>query len=418
MNDQNVVPLWTLPTTESAVPDVFDGQSMTADRLSELRTVLAAMASFPIATLEAHPVSADLDRSHGMSLDSASPLALHLSQLVGQAGRACGSAAASKGGGVLYRMVVPAKFASQVGGGLLSPMAAKGAASGVHSALVGSSRIAGQASFVPVGAKLAGGAGAFAVAAPLVMMAVAAGVSLNAEHKRRQALDEIRALLKKLNNDALKAERIDLASCRDPITKATAILLDRGEIGQTVEVATASAKVNTAIARAEEHLKEWQSALAKLADKPVEVAKLKKEFPGIDEEGGEFYTRLALAEAAIALKKRIIVLQAVEHAQKDPANPFKSFVRVLRDDQERVIKLASELAELKRGLARLRLDRSHGVMDFTFTMGEVDQLLRTTYLMRELGEGVDLSGRQSDIAIEIVRNPDDSIVVFPAALIS
>ncbi len=415
MNDDNVVPLWTLPTTDSVVPDVFDGQSMTADRVSELRTVLAAMASVPIATLEAHPVPKNLDRSNGMSLDSASPLAVHLSQLVGQAGKVSSAAAVGTGGEVLYRMVVPAKFAAQVGGGLLSPMAAKGAAGGVHSALVGSSRIAGQASFVPVGAKLAGGAGAFAVAAPLVMMAVATGVSLNAEHKRKQALDEIRAALNKLNNDALKAERIELASCRDPITKATAILLDKGEIGQTVEVAAASAKVNTAIARAEEHLKEWQSGLAKLADKPVEIAKLKKDFPGIDEEGGEFYTRLALAEGAIALKKRVIVLQAVEHAQKDPANPFKSFVRVLKDDQERVIALESDLAELRRGLARLRLDRSHGVMDFTFTMGEVDHLLRTTYLMRELGEGLDLSGRQSDIAIEIVRNPDESIVVFPAA---
>jgi hypothetical protein len=311
-------------------------------------------------------------------------------------------------------MVVPAKFAAQVGGGLLSPMAAKGAAGGVRSALVGSAGIVGQASFVPVGAKLAVGASAFAVAAPLVMLVVAAGVSLNAERKRRQALDEIRSLLQKLNNDALKAERIELSSCRDPIAKATAILLDEGEIGQTVEVATASGKVNTAIAKAEEHLNEWQLGLAKLGDKPIEIPKLKKEFPGIDEAGGEFHTRLALAEMAIALKKRFIVLQAVEHAQKDPANPFKSFVRVLRDDQERVIKLESELAELKLGLSRLRLDRSHGVMDFTFSIGEVDQLLRTAYLMRELGDGIDASPRQSDIAIEIVRNSDESVVVFPA----
>jgi len=36
---------------------------------------------------------------------------------------------------------------------------------------------------------------------------------------------------------------------------------------------------------------------------------------------------------------RVIVLHA---------NPFKSFVRALRDDQERVIKLESELAELIR----------------------------------------------------------------------
>jgi hypothetical protein len=83
---------------------------------------------------------------------------------------------------------------------------------------------------------------------------------------------------------------------------------------------------------------------------------------------------------------RVIVLQAVEHAQKDPANPFKSFVRVLRDDQERVIKLESELAELKLSSSRIRLDRSHGVMDFTFSIGEVDQLLRTGYLVREVGD--------------------------------
>lgn len=414
MTDPKVVPVWTLITGDTTVPDVFDGEALTADRLAELRSVLAAMADVPIAMLEAHPVPGNLDRSSGMHLDSASPIAVQLSRLLAQAGKTPVATSIGTGGQVLYRMVVPAKFAAQVGGGLLSPMTSREVAGGVHSALVGSSRISGQASFVPVGAKLAGGAGAFAAAAPLVMMTVAAGLSLNAERKRMQALDEVRALLKKLHNDALKAERIELASCRDPISKATAILLDKGEIGQTVEVATASAKVNTAIARVEEHLKDWQRALAEICDKPVEIATLKKKFPGIDQGGGEFYTRLALAEMAVALKKRMIVIQGVEHAQKDPANQFTRFVRVLRDDQERVIKLESDLADLKRGLARLRVDRSHGVMDFTFTMGEVDHLLKTAYRLRDLGEGLDSHRRDSDVAIEIVRDADGSVVVFPA----
>ena len=119
-------------------PSIPGSETMTPERLAELRMVLAAMADTPIATLEAHPLPSDLDRSRGITLDAASPLATHLSQLISQT---------SKGvaGETLYRMVVPAKFAAQVGGGLLKPMTSK-AGSGVRSALVGSTGIVGQAS--------------------------------------------------------------------------------------------------------------------------------------------------------------------------------------------------------------------------------------------------------------------------------
>ena len=55
---------------------------MTAERLAELRNVLAALADSPIATLEVHPLPDILDRSRGIPLDAASPLAQHLSQLI------------------------------------------------------------------------------------------------------------------------------------------------------------------------------------------------------------------------------------------------------------------------------------------------------------------------------------------------
>lgn len=146
-----VVPVWTLATRDVSVPAIMD-DTMTPERLGELRTVLAAMADSPIATLEAHPMPKDLDRGARIHLDRASPLATHLSQLVGQTSKAAPAASTAAAGEVLYRMVVPAKVAAQVGSGLVKPMASKAVAGGVHSALRGSSRIAGQATFVPVAA--------------------------------------------------------------------------------------------------------------------------------------------------------------------------------------------------------------------------------------------------------------------------
>ncbi|WP_396908634.1 hypothetical protein [Mycolicibacterium sp.] len=424
-NDNNVVPVWTLATRDVSVPAILDGEAMTPARLTELRTVLAALADAPIATLEAHPAPKDLDRSRGLHLDSASPLAMHLSQLVSKTSSAAPAAGvAAAGGEVLYRMVVPAKVAAQVGSGLVKPMASKAVAGGVHSALRGSSKIAAQATFVPVAGKAAAagaaggaaaaGTAALTIAAPLVLMAVAVGVSAHADHKRQQAIENITTLLEQLHDDALQRERSALNGCRDAIDKATAILLDQGKIGVTLGLDSAVYAISTALAEAEERLKKWQRAITEVADRPVEIAKLRTTFDGIDEETGKFRAHLELAELAIALKKRVIVLQAVEHSQLDPSNPFEAFVGALKRDQQRVTELESGIAAVLQGLATLKLDRSHGVRDVVFSRGEVDQLLRTSYRLRELGAGVAAIDDKSDVAIEIVRDNDGSVVVLPA----
>ncbi len=422
-NDKTVVPVWTLTTRDVPVPAITDGNALTPQRLGELRTVLAALADAPIATLEAHPIPKGLDRSRGLPLDSASPLATHLSQLIGQTSKTAPAAAAGFGGEALYRMVVPAKVAAQVGTGLVKPMASKAASGGVHSALVGSSGIAAQATFVPVAGKTAAlgavggaaaGAGALTVAAPLVLMAVAVGVSAHAEQKRQQAIENITELLEKLHDDALQRERSALNGCRDAIDKATAILLDQGKIGAALGLDSAVYAISTAIAEAEQRLKKWQRGLATIDSGPVEIAVLRKTFEGIDEEAGDFRAHLELAELAIALKKRVIVLQAVEHAQLDPANPFENFVSTLKADQQRVTALEAGITAVLRRLSTLQLDRSHGVRDFVFSAAEVDRLLRTSHKLRELGDGVGSEDRASDVAIEIVREADGSVVVLPA----
>ena len=61
-DDNTAVPVWTLTTEDVNVPDVMAEGSMTPARLSELRTVLAALAGAPIATLEAHRIESKGER--------------------------------------------------------------------------------------------------------------------------------------------------------------------------------------------------------------------------------------------------------------------------------------------------------------------------------------------------------------------
>jgi hypothetical protein len=223
-----VVPVWTLVTDAvSFLPNVMSGEAMTPGRLTELRSVLAALADAPIATLEAYPLPTDVDRTRGIALDAVSPLAQELSQLIARTTSAAPGLSAS--GEALYRMVVPAKVASQFGKGLVRSMASTGPGGGIHSALVNSSGIAAQASFVPVSGTASkaagavgavGAAGALTVAAPLVLMAVAAGVSGYADYQQRQATEHIIELLEKLHEHRLQDERNALNGCRDAIDAA------------------------------------------------------------------------------------------------------------------------------------------------------------------------------------------------------
>ncbi|MEU4788398.1 hypothetical protein ACFWRG_09380 [Micromonospora tulbaghiae] len=424
-----VVPVWTLTTGDVRVPALVGDEPMTAQRLAELRGVLAVLADKPIATLEAHPLPSTLDRSRGIPLDAASPLATHLSQLISQSAKSSSVAdTTSVAGECLYRMVVPAKVAAQFGQGLVRPMTAKGAAGGIHGALMNSTGIAAQATFVPVGKAAATGAvggsaatagvavagsTALTVAAPLVLMALAVGMSANADHKRQQAVARITELLEQLHEQKLDDERNELDGCRDTIDKAAAILLDQGKLGVSLGLDSAVHAINKALAAADRRLTRWQSALDKLPDgKAVEIGTLTKAFPGADGDGGTFRAHLELAALAIALKQRVIVLQAVEHAQIDPANLYENFARVLKTDQQRLDKLESGIADVLERLSALELARQSSLLP-VLTVSEVDRLMRAADRIHKLRDSVTANNRQTDVAIEIARSRDGSVVVFP-----
>lgn len=426
------VPVWTLATEAVSVPDVLGDEAMTPVRLADMRTVLATLADSPIATLEAHRVFTKRDRSDGIPLHAASPLAQQLSHLVADTAKSAPATLNVAGSGeVLYRMVVPAKVAAQFGKGLVRPMASKAAAGGVYSMMRNSTGIAANATFVPVAGKaaVAGAAtgsaatagvavvsaGALTVAAPLVLMAVAIGVSAYADHQRQKAIERITDLLEQLHEDNLENERNELDGCRDAIDKATSVLLDQGRIGLSLGLDSSSYAISTAIERTQRRLKKWQEALAALPDGPVQLGALTKSFSGINEQGGAFRAHLELARLAIALKRRVLVLQAVEHAQlAGTNNPFKRFIGTLHDDERRVDELESSINSVLFQLSTLELKRHGGFRSPVFTQVEVDVLLKAVYQIRSLGEDLNVQTHQADVAIEIERSSDGSLIVFPA----
>lgn len=426
------VPVWTLATEDVSVPDVMGDVGMTPARLAELRTVLAALAEAPIATLEAHPMATKRDRSGGIPLHAASPLAQQLSQLVAQTSKSMPqSLNVATTGDVLYRMVVPAKVAAQVGKGLVQPMASKAHVGGIYGALVNSAGIAAQATFVPVAGKAAiagaatgsaatagvavASAGALTVAAPLVLMAVAVSVSAYADHQRQESIERITDLLEQLHDEKLEDERSELDGCRDAIDKATSILLDQGRIGLSLGLDSAVHAIGKSIERTRRRLTKWQDALTALPDGPVELGALSRTFPGIAEDGGIFRAHVELARLAIALKRRVLVLQAVEHAQLEGAShPFRTFVRTLQDDERRVDELESGVTSVLVRLSSLELKRNGSFRKIMLTHGEVDNLLKAAYRLHALSDGLDLGNSQVDVAIEIERSRDGSLVVFPA----
>lgn len=426
--DAPVVPIWTLSTSQAATlfPAGAAQGTLTPERLRELRSALAAFSSAPVVTLEAHPLAKKRDRSAGLPLDAVSPLAQELSRLVAANAKsvpAVSQVAASSE--VLYKMVVPAKVAAQVGKGLVKPMQSKAVADGIHGSLVGAKGIVANASFVPVQAATAGAATGTAVgtvaagsmmtvAAPLVLLAVAVGASAHADSQRQKAIARITELLEQLQDDNLERERNELDGCRDAIDKATGLLLDRGKVGASLGLDSAVHAISTAIQNADRRVEKWEAALGSLVGDRVEVSELEAAFPGVSEHGGMFRTHLELAALALALKRRVIVLQAVEAGQSDPDNQFENFVRSLNGDQQRILDLEARIDNVLRRLSELEVRSPQRLIDQVMTRKQVDSLLETSYRLRALGAELGGLPPNQEVVIEIEKHSDGTLLVLPA----
>lgn len=427
-----IVPFWTLSTIEGAtVPAFSDGQALSPERLSELRSALAAFVSAPLVTLEAHPLPAKREQSSGLPLDAMSPLAQELSRLVTNSSKVAAVAQVTQSSEVLYRMHVPAKVASQFGKGLVKPMQAKTVDGGIYGDLVagvGRNSVVAKTIFVPAEAASAGAkgtvigaaagtaaaGGTLTVAVPLVLMAVAVGASAYADRERQKAIENVTELLEKLHLDKLESERSELDGCRDAIDKATTLLLDRGKVGASLGLDSAVHAISIATQKAEHRVKKWEAALDAVVGNHVDAAELEEAFPGVTGDGGEFRAHLELAALAIALKRRVVVLQGVEVGQSNEDNPFENFVRSLRDDQQRIAVLEGRVENVLRRLSALELRSPKRIIDKVMTRKQVDSLLDTSYRLRALAPAHSTTSPSADVVIEIEKHGDGTLLVLPA----
>lgn len=121
-----------------------------------------------------------------------------------------------------------------------------------------------------------------------------------------------------------------------------------------------------------------------------------------------------LARLAIALKRRVPVLQAVEHAQQHTNNPFKRFIGELQGDERRIDELEAGINTVLLRLSNVEFKRHGGFRIPAFTSGEVDHLIQAVYRLEAVGDGVNMGTHQADVPIEIERSSDGSLTVFPA----
>jgi hypothetical protein len=425
VNDQLQVPVWALATDPEKISPAAQlpvaQAGMTLERLSGLRQALATFLDTPLVTVEAYALPAETHFQGGKILDAASPLAVELRNLLKAP---VGTAGVPKSAETLYRMVVPRTVAAQLGEGLVRSMPSKVVKNGIHSGILDKAGIVGQATFVPMVADASGtgtagavaSAGMVTVAGSFILLAVATAASVYAEEQRRKAMERVTELLEELTAHNLNEERDRLNGATRAVEKATALLLDKGEVGHSLGLDAAVHTVDTAIASATRRAATWRTRLEGFPAEGVEIHSLIKAFPGIDKPHGTFLIELRLASLAIAMKRRVAVLQAVEHAQKSPELDFRRFTAMLQDEQRSVDDLQNDLRALLVDIAELRLRApTKSITDRLLTRGEANDLLAWPGRLRQLaGEESVATSELPDVEIGLIQRADGRVLVLPA----
>ena len=121
-----------------------------------------------------------------------------------------------------------------------------------------------------------------------------------------------------------------------------------------------------------------------------------------------------MAALAVALKRRVIVLQGVEAGQGNQDNPFENFVRSLREDQQRINDLEGRIENVLRRLSAIELRTPKRLIDKMMTRKQVDNLLDASYRLRALEPGHGAAASNGDVIIEIEKHEDGTLLVLPA----
>ena len=394
MSEGEPLPFWILgsgPEGSLPVELPIKAEGLTAEKLQRLRSALAAFADDPPVTLERYELPAG-SVTGGRAVAQGAPVLKHLAEIIGP--KAAVAAKPRPGGETLYRMVVDQRVAGQLAQGLARPMDAAGG--GIYSAVLGKDGIIANARFVPAAAEgggaglaVAGGSaviglgGAVVAAAPFVILVVAAAGEMYAEEQRRRALERIESSLKKLEEDALEEEMAAINGAMPALAKATSLLVDDGRLGASLGIDSAVNAIDTAIERAKGRAVRWHQGVSRLSQQAT-VDQIEKSFPGVKDGDGRFVAELRMAGLAIAAKRRVMVLQAVQHAQINQGLSLRRFLAEIEREATALGELEASLTDLLMRLSELPIRVGGGIRDRILLSKDADELLKWPERLREL----------------------------------
>jgi hypothetical protein len=396
MSEGEPLPFWILgsgPDEPLPVDVRVKAEGLTAEKVQQLRSALAAFADDPPVTLERYELPAGTITG-GHPVAQGAPLLQHLAQIVGP--KAAAAPGAPAGGETLYRMVVDQRIAGQLAQGLARPM--KAAAGGSYGDILGKAGIVGKARFFPVAAAEGGGiglaaagggaaiglGGAAIAAAPFVITAIAAAGAIYAEEQRRRALERIESSLKELHQNNLDEEMADINGAMPALAKATSLLVDEGRLGAALGIDAAAHAIDKAVERAKHRTKGWLQDVSRLSARAT-VDQIEKAFPGVKDGDGRFVAELRMAGLAIAAKRRLMVLQAVEHAQLNQGLSLKRFLAEIEREATALDELESSLIDLLTKLSELPIRTGGGIFDrLHLSADDADELLKWPERLRDL----------------------------------
>jgi hypothetical protein len=395
MSEDEPLPFWILGSgPEEALPiDVrVKAEGLTAEKLQQLRSALAAFADDPPVTLERYELPAGTIVG-GHAVAQGAPILKQLAEIVGP--KAAAAARPPAGGETLYRMVVDQRIAGQLAQGLARPMGAAGG--GIYSAVLGKGGIVANARFVPAAAAEGGGVGlaaagggaaiglggAVVAAAPFVILAIAAAGAIYTEEQRRRALERIESSLKELLQNDLDQEMAAINGAMPALAKATSLLVDEGRLGKSLGIDSAAYAIDTAIERAKSRTQRWLQDVSLLSQKAT-VDQIEKSFPGVKNGGGRFVAELRMAGLAIAAKRRSMVLQAVEHAQLNQGLSLRRFLAEIEREATALDELEASLIDLLTRLSELPIRVGSGIRGRILLSSDADELLKWPERLRDL----------------------------------
>jgi hypothetical protein len=395
MSEGDPLPFWILgsgPGEPLPVDVRLKAEGLTADKLRQLRSALAAFADDPPVTLERYELPAGTVTG-GHAVAQGAPILKHLAAIVGP--KAAVTTRTSAGGETLYRMVVDQSVAGQLAQGLARPMEAGGG--GIYSAVLGKGGIVANARFVPAAAAEGGGVGlaaagggaaiglggAVVAAAPFVILAVAAASAIYTEEQRRRALERIESSLKELLKNDLDQEMAAINGAMPALAKATSLLVDDGRLGASLGIDSAAYAIDTAIERARNRTQRWLQDVSRLSQGTT-VDQIEKSFPGVKDGDGRFVAELRMAGLAVAAKRRIMVLQAVEHAQINQGLSLKRFLAEIEREATALDELEASLIDLLTKLSELPIRVGSGIRGRILLAHDADELLKWPERLRDL----------------------------------